>query len=132
MNPTTLTICSALNLFVTIIIALASKLVRGSNAEHKGIVFAMCKGGETSMSDNVTQDIKRHATVAAEAGNELLKSKRLRILSIVLLFMTLILAAVSAIDVLVFENPLTLSTFSPLIVLCLAVIVFQVLKQSKR
>ena len=84
------------------------------------------------MSDNVKQDIKRHATVVAEAGNELLKSKRLRILSIVLLFMTLILAAVSAIDVLVFENPLTLSTFSPLIVLCLALIVFQVFKQSKR
>ena len=83
------------------------------------------------MNDKITKDIKKQAETAVTAGEELLKSKRLRILAAILVVMTLVLAIVSVIDTLVFENPLTLSTFSPIIVLILAVIVFQVLKQKK-
>jgi len=56
---------------------------------------------------------------------------RVRILAAILVVMTLVLVIVSVIDTIVFANPLTLSTFSPIIVLILAVIVFQVLKQKK-
>ena len=81
--------------------------------------------------DKVTQEIRKQAETVVTTGEELLKSKRLRILAAILVAMTLVLAIVSVIDTLVFENPLTLSTFSPIIVLILAVIVFQVLKQKK-
>ena len=83
------------------------------------------------MNDKVTQEIKKQAETVFTTGEELLKSKRLRILAAILVVMTLVLAIVSVVDTLVFDNPLTLSTFSPIIVLILAVIVFQVLKQKK-
>jgi len=83
------------------------------------------------LNDKITQEVKKQAETVTTAGEELLKSKRLRILAAILVVMTLVLAIVSVIDTLVFENPLSLSTFSPIIVLILAVIVFHVLKQKK-
>jgi len=52
MNPIILTILSAPTLFVIVIIILASKLVRGANAEQ------IAKGNPTKSRDELRREIK--------------------------------------------------------------------------